>query len=65
MTLLELKKEIAELEPADQDEIVSYIGQLKARQDPAYEREMERRLDDRDPDHWVRLEDLEAEFAGS
>ena len=65
MTLLELKKEIAELEPADQDEIVSYIGQLKARQDPAYEREMERRLDDRDPEHWVSLEDLEAELAGS
>ena len=65
MTVLELKKEIAELEPAAQDDIVAFISHLRAQRDPAYEREMERRLDDRKPESWVRLEDLEAELTGS
>ena len=63
MTVLDLKKEIAELDEAGQDEIAAFIGSLRAQRDTAYDREMERRLDDRSPGSWIRLEDLEAEFA--
>ncbi len=65
MTLPDLKKEIAELEPEVQDEIVAFIGHLRMQRLSTYEQEMERRLDDRNPESWVRLEDLEAELSGN
>jgi len=64
MTVLDLKREIASLTPNAQDEIAAYIVHLRNERDPEYSRELERRLNDRDEKNWVRLEDLEAEFAG-
>jgi len=62
MTVVELKKEIAALEPDVQDELVAYIVHLKHERDPEYTRVLERRLNDRNPENWVRLEDVEREF---
>lgn len=63
MTVTELKREIATLEPPAQDEITSFLFQLKLQREPEHGREMARRRDDR-PENWVRLEDFEAEVAG-
>ena len=62
MTVVDLKREIASLEPEAQDQLAAFIVHLRHERDPEYSRELERRLDDRDAENWVRLEDLEAEL---
>jgi hypothetical protein len=57
---MDLKREIAALEPRAQDELTTFLFQLKLRRDPEHAREMARRRDDRRPESWVRLEDSEA-----
>ncbi len=64
MTVMDLKREIATLEPVAQDELTAFLVHLKLQRDPGYAREMGRRRDDRRPESWVRLEDFEAEIAG-
>ena len=64
MTVTELKREIATLEPPAQDELTAFLFQLKLQREPEHRREMTRRRDDRRPGSWVRLEDFEAGFAG-
>jgi hypothetical protein len=61
---MELKREIASLEPVAQDELSAFLVQLRLQRDPEHDREMTRRRDDRRPESWVRLEDFEAELAG-
>ncbi|MCP3957007.1 MAG: hypothetical protein GY719_04060 [bacterium] len=63
MTVMDLKREIATLEPIAQDELTAFLVQLKLQRDPEHAREMGRRRDDRRPGSWVRLEDYEAEVA--
>ena len=60
MSVVDLKREIAALEPVAQDELSAFLFQLKLRGDPEHAREMARRRDDRRPESWVRLEDLES-----
>ncbi len=64
MTVIDLKREIAALEPIAQDELTAFLIQLKLHRDPEHAREMGRRRDDRRPESWVRLEDFEAEHSG-
>ncbi len=62
MTVVDLKRELASLEPDVQDQLAAFIVHLRHERDPERSRELERRLDDRDPKNWVPLEDLEAEL---
>ncbi len=64
MTVMDLKREIAALEPVAQDQLAAYLIQLKLQRDPEHAREMARRRDDKRPESWVRLEDFEAKLAG-
>ena len=63
MTVMDLKREIATLEPVALDELTAYLVQLKLRRDPEHARETGQRRDDQRPESWVRLEDFEAELA--
>ncbi len=60
MTVMDLKREIAALEPIAQDELTAFLIQLKLQRDPEHARAMSRRRDDRRPESWIRLEDFEA-----
>ncbi len=64
MTVTDLKREVAALGPVAQDELTAFLVQLKLQRDPEHAREMARRRDERRPESWVRLEDLEAELGG-
>lgn len=64
MTVMDLKREIAALEPVAQDELTAFLVQLKLQRDPEHSREMSRRRDDRRPESWVRLEDFEEQISG-
>ena len=57
MTVPDLRKELVALEPEAQDELVAFRVHLRRERDPEYAAEMERRLDDRRPESWVRIED--------
>lgn len=61
MTVVDLKRQIAALEPTAQDELSAFLFQLKLQRDPEHAREMARRRDDRRRENWVRLEDFENE----
>ena len=64
MTVMELKREIAGLEPPAQDELTAFLFQLKLQRDLTHAEEMTRRRDDSRPEVWVRLEDFEAAVVG-
>jgi hypothetical protein len=64
VTVADLKREILTLEPSGLDELGAFIVSLKIQRDAEYAQEMERRLEDRRPESWIRLEDLEKELAG-
>lgn len=63
MTVTELKREIAALEPVAQDELTAFLVQLRLQRDPEHIREMTQRRDDQRPERWVRLEDFEEKIA--
>ncbi len=62
MTVVDLKREIALLEPEAQNQLAAFIVHLNHERDPEYSQELERRLDDRDSKNWVPLGDLKAEL---
>lgn len=62
MTVVDLKREIASLEPDAQNQLAAFIVHLQHERDEEHSRELERRLSDRDPKNWVKLEDLEAKL---
>ena len=61
MSLAELKREVADLSPAEQAELVAYINDQLQADDPAYRRELAQLLDDHDRRNWIRWDDLKRE----
>jgi hypothetical protein len=59
MSMAELMREVAALSQKRQNEMAAFLLHLRLQQDPAWRAEMTRRIDDRSPKNWVRLEDLE------
>ena len=59
MSMAELMREVAALPQKRQNELAAFLLHLRLQQDPAWRTEMTRRIDDRNPKNWVRLEDLE------
>ena len=62
MELRELQREVEHLNPEEQRKLISFLVSLDLRRDEAYRVELERRLDDRDPNGWIRLEDAERQL---
>lgn len=58
MTIQQLKKEAAALSPRKQAELAAYLVQLRNRRDPEYKRLMTRRLNDRNPKHWLTVDEV-------
>jgi hypothetical protein len=60
MNLEVVEKEIATWSPEDQDRLAAYLTVLRLKRSPDYAQELTRRLDDRDPAHWVSLDKVKA-----
>ena len=60
MSVKEIKEQLATLPRRDQDEVVAYLFHLRHRDDPDYNREIDRRLDDRNSGNWLAIDDFEA-----
>jgi len=59
MSMAELMREVAALPQKRQNELAAFLLHVRLQQDPAWRTEMARRIDDRNPKNWVRLEALE------
>lgn len=62
MTLLELQKEVGELSEDQQDTLATYLTMLRRSRDPEWEDTLSRRIQEKNPDQWVDLDDIESEF---
>lgn len=59
MSMAEVMREVAGWPRASQNKLAAYLLHLRLRDDAKWRAEMTRRIDDRNPKNWMRLEDLE------
>ena len=60
MSVKELKKELLALSAAEQAEVVAFLFQLRHKADSEYQATLQRRLDDKDPSHWLTPDEFES-----
>jgi len=58
MTLDQIKEELASMPEEQQDHLVAYVVHLRHLRDPQARREITRRIDDREPSHWISVDQL-------
>lgn len=63
MDLAIIQKEVETLAPEEQDRLAAYLTVLRMKRSPAHAEELSRRLDDRNPDHWMTLDELKAKLS--
>ena len=54
-----LKSELQSLESKDRRQMIAFLLALEERDNQAYRQELARRIDDKDPTHWISLEELD------
>jgi hypothetical protein len=62
MSLEQIQAELSELPQDQQDRVAAYLVHLRHKRDPSIRGEITRRIDDKDPAHWVSLEELEEKW---
>jgi hypothetical protein len=60
MSVQELKAELAALSETERTEVSAFLFHLRHASDPEYQAAVRRRLEDKDPSHWVTLDELES-----
>ena len=63
MSMAELMRVVANLEPRQQDELAAFLTHLRLQHDAEWRKEMARRIDDKTPTGWVSLEDWKNELS--
>jgi hypothetical protein len=58
MSMAEVMREVAGWPRSRQNKLAAFLLHLRLRDDVAWRNEMAHRIDDRNPENWVRLEDL-------
>lgn len=59
MSVDEIKRGIASLSAPEQSEIAAFLFSIRHAQDSDYRETINSRLSDRDPAHWLTLEEFE------
>ena len=59
MSVMDLKKELVALSAAEQAEVAAFLFQLRHKDDTDYQATLRRRLDDKDPSHWLTPDEFE------
>jgi hypothetical protein len=62
MELQELQRQAERLNPEEQRKLLSFLVALDLRREEGLREELQRRLDDRDPNSWIRLEEAERQL---
>lgn len=58
VSLQEIKSELAEMPQDEQDHLAAYLVHLRHQRDAGLRREITERLNDKEPSHWVSLDQL-------
>lgn len=59
MSVDQIKSGLASLSPAEQSEISAYLFHLRRASDPEYQELIRSRMADKDPTHWLTLDEFE------
>lgn len=59
MSIPELKTKIAALSPDDRRELAAFLVSLRHRDWVRHGEQMARKIDDKNPDHWLTWEELD------
>jgi hypothetical protein len=59
MSIAELKSEIDRLSPEEIQHLKTYLAVRQDMLDPEFRKRMARKIDDKNPDNWITLEDAE------
>jgi hypothetical protein len=59
VSVAELKSELDRLSPEERRQISAYLYLEERMQDSEFQAEIGRKMDDKDPSHWVSLEEAE------
>lgn len=63
MSLAQIKDQAAHLPPAEQRELIAFLISRQTEKDDDFKRALARKIDDRDPSHWIDLDDLQERFS--
>jgi hypothetical protein len=59
MSVEELERELSELADAERHRIMAYLVAIEDQKHAEYLAKLARKIDDKDPSHWITLEELE------
>lgn len=62
MSLTQLKQAAANLPVKKQRELIAYLVARQTKRDEAFKKVLADRIDDRDPDHWMELNDAKKRY---
>lgn len=62
MSLTQLKQAAANLPVKKQRELIAYLVSRQTERDEAFKQELAARIDDRDPTHWMELNDAKKRY---
>jgi hypothetical protein len=63
MSLTQLKDQAAHLQPNEQRELIAFLIARQTEQDEDFKRTLAEKIDDKDPSHWVELDELKKRYA--
>lgn len=58
MGITEIIKEVDNLEPVDRKRLMSHLVLRRLKENESYREELASRLEDKDPEHWISLNEL-------
>jgi hypothetical protein len=59
MSIEAIKQELANLDETSRHQIMAFLVAMDDLKDPQYRASIARKIDDKDPSHWMTLEELE------
>ncbi len=59
MSVMDLKRELVALSATEQAEVAAFLFQLRRKDDADYQAKIQRRLEDKDPSHWLTPDEFE------
>lgn len=59
MSLEEIKESVRGLNEKDRKELSAFLTVLRHERDPEYRMELARKIDDKDPENWLSLEEFD------
>ena len=59
MSVMDLKRELTALSANEKAEVAAFLFQLRRKDDTDYQATIKRRLDDKEPSHWLTPDEFE------